>query len=278
MAGPDLRRTPARPDLAAAQLRGTVTAERYAEAEPARVTAATAPLWTGPDAARRGSELLYGEAFDIYERRDGLAWGQAKADGYMGWAPEAALGAPGPEANARVAVPLAHLYPEPDIKSPPRAALPLGAALSLTGGTGRFRETPEGYVIASHVALDGRPAEDWVAVAESLLGAPYLWGGRSWLGIDCSALVQQALTAAGRACPRDSDMQAEELGSPLAPGSELRRGDLVFWKGHVGVMLDAAVLLHANAFAMQVAREPLEAAITRIAAQDGGPVTAMRRL
>ncbi|QDL91979.1 NlpC/P60 family protein [Paroceanicella profunda] len=277
MAGPDLRRTPARPDLAAAHLRGRVTAERFAEAEPARVSAAVAPMWTGPDAARRGSELLFGEIFDIYERRDGLAWGQARADGYMGYVPEDALAAPAGDTTARVSAPLAHLYPEPDIKAPPRLILPQGSRLTLQGGAGRFRETPDGFVIATHVALDGRPAEDWVAVAESLRGAPYLWGGRSMLGIDCSALVQQALTAAGTPCPRDTDMQAAELGTALAPGSALRRGDLVFWKGHVGVMLDETVLLHANAWHMQVAQEPLDGAIARIAAQDGGPVTARRR-
>ncbi|RMH48037.1 MAG: NlpC/P60 family protein [Alphaproteobacteria bacterium] len=241
---------------------------------PHRVIATVATLWADPGRGRAVSQLLRGEGFLVARIRGGMAWGQAAHDGYVGHVEADALGAPGPAPTHHVAVPLTHLYPAPDIKAPPGAALPLGAPVTVLAMGERFAETPEGFLPRGHLA--DRPAADPVAVAEMFLHAPYLWGGRSVMGIDCSGLVQQAFRAAGHPMPRDSDMQAA-TGRELAPAEALRRGDLVFWRGHVGIMRDGATLLHANAFHMQVASEPLAEAEARIAASGGGPVIARRR-
>ncbi|MGB0498409.1 MAG: C40 family peptidase, partial [Rubricella sp.] len=173
--------------------------------------------------------------------------------------------------------PLALVYAEPDLKGRPIDALPFLARVSILGQSGRWLETEAGWVPGRHLSEAAPAVADWVSVAERFEGAPYLWGGRSTLGIDCSALVQLSLMAAGRDCPRDSDMQAA-LGSAVSEDAPLRRGDLVFWKGHVGVMLDGATLLHANAFHMATVREPLNLVRDRIEAMGDGPVTGIRRL
>jgi cell wall-associated NlpC family hydrolase len=273
----DPRLTPARPDLAAARLRGVVAAPRYAEGVIQQVAAPVARLWSGPDRQRVASELLHGEAFEVFDWAGGLAWGQAPRDSYVGYVEAAALAPPGPSPTHRVAVPLSHLYPEADVRAPPLHPLPFGSLLAATGEAGRFLVTPGGFVPAVHVRPAGEPEPDTVAVAERFLGAPYVWGGRTLLGIDCSGLVQAALGAAGLPCPRDSDQQAA-LGAPLPEGAGPGRGDLLFWRGHVAMMVDGGRMIHANAFHMAVAIEPAAGAIARIEAQGGGPLTAIRRL
>jgi cell wall-associated NlpC family hydrolase len=133
-----------------------------------------------------------------------------------------------------------------------------------------------GYLPARHLAPLDRVEPDFVAVAERFLGTPYLWGGKTNNGVDCSGLVQVALAACGMPCPRDSDMQERALGAPVAL-ADSRRGDLLFWKGHVAIVRDAATLLHANAFHMMVAVEPIAEALARIEAA-GSPVTSVKRL
>ncbi|HEU0223483.1 MAG TPA: NlpC/P60 family protein [Paracoccaceae bacterium] len=278
MALHDPRVTPARPDLAALRLKGQVAAERYVAGELLRVSVPAATLWSGPEARRAGSQLLFGETFELFERSGGLAWGQAPRDSYVGYVEEAALGPLREERTHRVAVPLSHIYPAPDAKEPPVLQLPFGAELSVRGEADRFLAVARGFVPVAHLRELGRFEPEPVAVAERFRGAPYLWGGRTMLGIDCSGLVQLALAAAGIPCPRDTDMQAAEVGQPLAEGARLRRGDLVFWQGHVGLMQDEERLIHANAFHMGVASEPLAQAAARIARTGGGPVTARRRL
>lgn len=271
------RLTPARPDLAAERLRGRVEAARFVTGETRQVVAPLADLWRGSDAARRDTQLLFGERFEVLEEADGLCWGQSAADGYVGHVPAAALGPDGLAPSHRVAVPLAHLYPDPDIKAPPLMALPMGAVLAVTAQGARFHETAGGFVLSRHLVAADHRAPDPVSVAERFLHAPYLWGGRSVMGLDCSGLIQLAAMAAGLPAPRDSDMQ-EAMGAPLAPDAPLRRGDLVFWAGHVGWMLDAGRLLHANAHHMQVVAEKLAVAVARIAAAGAGGVTHRRRL
>jgi cell wall-associated NlpC family hydrolase len=276
----DRRRTPARPDLAAAHLKDQVAAERYAEATPLAVSVPLAPLTAQPDGeARLENQLLYGEPFAAYETAGGWAWGQAERDGYVGYVPHACLLLAGPARTHRVAQPMTLVYPAPVLKTRPIGWLSYGALVRIEGvETGFDALSTGGFVPAPHLAPRDALAEDWVTEAERFLGAPYLWGGRAATGLDCSALVQLALHAAGRDCPRDSDMQAAELGHTLAPGTTPARGDLMFWKGHVGIMLDQARMLHANGHHVAVSIEPLNTAIARILSAGEGPVTRHARL
>ena len=278
----DRRLTPARPDLAADHLRGLFDAPRYAKGHAKRVVAASAPLRRAPQAeAPLETEALYGEGVTVYDESEGWAWVQLDRDKYVGYLPGAALAAPS-EPTHRIAALRAHAYPGPSIKSPPRMALSLGARLAIVGHDGDFAISTDGlYVWARHLAESGWREPDYVAVAERFLETPYLWGGRTSEGIDCSGLVQTALAAAGQASPRDSDMQEAGSGEPIAidePLTPLERGDLVFWKGHVGIMRDPVTLLHANGWHMKVVSEPLAEARARIAASGGGDVTSVRRL
>lgn len=279
-AAPDRRLTAARPDLAADHLRGLVDAPRYAKGQAKRVVAASAPLRRFPDAgAPLETEALYGETATVYDgSAAGWAWVQLDRDKYVGYLPAAALGAPAAPTH-RVAALRTHAYPGPSIKLPPRMALSLGARLTIVAREGDFAVSADDLRLwLGHLAETGSREPDYVAVAERFLETPYLWGGRTSEGIDCSGLVQTGLDAAGVAAPRDSDMQEAALGEPVAADAPLKRGDLVFWKGHVGVMRDSATLMHANGSHMKVVSEPLAEARIRIVAKGGGDVTSVRRL
>lgn len=273
----DPRVTPARPDLAAENLRGAVEAAAYAPGREMRVAIPVAPLTAAADAyGELTSQLLFGETFIAYEIDRGWAWGQAALDGYVGYTPEADLMPAGEPATHRVRDLQALVYPEPEVKTRPIGALPFGARIGVTSEEGAWAALDVGgWAPAVALTPAGASATDWVAEARRLIGAPYLWGGRSPAGVDCSGLIQIALQAAGRDCPRDSDQQMalgrEAKGAP-------RRGDLVFWKGHVGAMTGPKTLLHANAHHMRVAEEPFETARARIAAGEYGEVVALRRL
>ncbi len=280
------RRTNAfRADLADARLRGLVEAERFVEGTPMRVAGGVAPLRREPRAdASQETEALFGETVRVFETdSDGWAWVQLDADNYVGWMRADALAAPGPApATHRVSAPSTILFPEPDIKRPPLGVLPMGAVVARVGEAedrnARYALVePDGAVVAQHLAPLEATQADFVSVAERFVGAPYLWGGRTVAGIDCSGLVQVALGAAGIPAPRDTDMQEAALGVRLAGVEPLRRGDLVFWRGHVGIMLDADQLLHANAHHMATAVEPLAAAVRRFEAR-GVAVSCVRRL
>ena len=275
----DTRTTPVRSDLAAARLRGIVTAPHYVEGVALQVIEPSAPLRRAPASdAPLDTEALFGEKVTVYDEAEGWAWGQLERDGYVGYLPRVALGAPTAPTH-RVAALRAHAYPGPNIKLAPRMALALGARLAIVSQEGDFVATGEGlYLWARHVAPLEAYESDFVAVAERFLETPYLWGGRTSEGIDCSGLVQTALAAAGVGAPRDSDMMEAGLGEPLPSGAALARGDLVFWKGHVGIMRDGLALLHASGWHMMVVSEPLAEARARIAASGGGEITGARRL
>ena len=279
----DPRVTPARPDLAASYLEGKVTAARFAAGVVREVVDAQAPLRREPShGAMLDTEALMGERVTVYEEDDeGWSWGQLASDGYVGWLPSNALHGPGPEKTHRVSALRTFVFPAPSIKEPPIAAVSMGARFAIVRQDERFAVTASGfYLPARHVAALDAPETDFVAVAERFVGVPYLWGGKTSLGVDCSGLVQVALDACGIKCPRDSDMQERALGAAVAPNadfSNLKRGDIVFWKGHVAIVRDPATLVHANAFHMAVAFEPLADAIERIAKTDGGP-TSVKRL
>ncbi|HVW72362.1 MAG TPA: C40 family peptidase [Rhizomicrobium sp.] len=270
----DLRVTPARPDLAAAHLKGKVDAPRFAEGEKFSIGVGRASLKSRPsDDAAQDSELLFGEIFTVYDRADGWVWGQAANDLYVGYARESALAKPFAGA-VRVSALLAPVFSAADLKTPVRDLLPMNATVPVLGHVGDYAHVGPGFVHQRH--LQAESEKDFVAIAERFLGVPYVWGGKTAAGLDCSGLVQTALRAVGKAAPRDTDMMEKALGEAIALGV-VRRGDLVFWKGHMGVMLDDRRLLHANAFHMMVATEPLADAIVRIDAM-AGPVTSVKRL
>jgi cell wall-associated NlpC family hydrolase len=278
----DRRLTAARADLAAEHLRGLVDAPRYAEGRAMRIIAASAPLRLSPQAdAPLETEALFGETATVYDECEGWAWAQLERDQYVGYLPGASLGEPSAPTH-RVAALRTHAYPGAAIKLPPRMALSLGAQLTIAGCEGHFSVTQDGlYLWSRSLAEHSANEPDWVAVAERFVETPYLWGGRTSEGIDCSGLIQTALTTGGIASPRDSDMQEATLGRPLAlddPSAPLARGDLIFWKGHVGIMRDPVTLLHANGWHMKTVSEPLAQARDRIAANGGGQVTSVRRL
>jgi hypothetical protein len=278
----DPRLTPARPDLAAKYLEGKVAAARFVEGEEFEIVDALAPLREGPSAdAVLATQALKGERVTIYDRNgEGFAWGQLNSDGYVGWLPDRALAKPGAAPTHKITAIRTFAFPGPSIKLPPVDTLVMGAMVTMLREQGAFAVTREGwYLPLLHIGGIDRHAEDFVAVAERFAGTPYLWGGKSSFGIDCSGLVQISLDAAGIGCPRDSDMQQDELGRVLDPAEskKLQRGDLFFWKGHVAIVRDADTIVHANAHHMATVIESTKDAIARIKAT-GSEITAIKRL
>ena len=278
----DPRLPPVRDDIAAKYLEGKVKAARFVEGKVFEVSDAIAPLRRAPAAdAEQMTQALRGERVTVYDRNgEGWAWGQLADDGYVGWIPEAALTAPGAAPTHKVTALRTLAFPGASIKLPPVEALPMGTKLAILREDGAFAVTREGWHLPrQHLAPLDAMAPDFVGVAEQFVGTPYLWGGKSSLGIDCSGLVQIALTASGTGCPRDSDMQQDGLGRELtsAEARHLQRGDLIFWKGHVAIARDATTIVHANAHHMATVVENTQAAIARIKAA-GSDVVAIKRL
>ncbi len=276
----DSRLNAYRPGLARASLVGKVIAERYVKGELQRVGVATLGMY----ANKRGegpmiSEALRGEDFLVLDIAGHWAWGQLARDDYVGYVLASHLEPIEAAPTHKVCVPSSLVFSAPDLKSEPLGPLWLNSFVSVTAIVGAWSALAGGgFVFNRHLTGLDKHAADFVAVAEQFCNVPYLWGGRTFGGLDCSGLVQTAMLAAGRACPRDSDMMEASLGTALPTDdlNALRRGDLVFWKGHVGIMVDERRLLHANAHHLRVVIEPLAGAVERIAAA-GSPVTSIRR-
>ena len=268
-----------RDDLADERLKGRAAAARFVRGIPAQISAPVANVHRAPATdAMLVTQALFGETALVFETREGWSWVQLAQDGYVGYVRAEALSSVIHKPTHRVAVPSTFLFSKADLKSQPALPLPLNAVLAVAGEeNGYLRLASGGHVYGAHCKAANDFAQDWVSVAEQFLHTPYLWGGKTVHGLDCSGLVQVSLQAAGVAALRDSDMQEETLGVPLPRDASLRRGDLVFWKGHVGIMRDAETLLHANGHHLMVVSEPLKEAAARIASK-GSEMTSIRRL
>jgi cell wall-associated NlpC family hydrolase len=279
---PDPRRHAYREDLAAEELRGKVKAHSYSPGWPRQIAYPATPLRARPDARETWTtEALYGELLTVFDENRDWAWVQLAADGYVGYLRAPALSAQINAATHRVRALGTFLYPAPDSKAPPLLPLSMNALVSIAEAGAAFSRLIDGsFVPTRHIVEHTSFVADFVTAAERFVGVPYLWGGRTRFGIDCSGLVQAGLQAAGRACPRDSDMQEAELGEAVAVISSLDhlvRGDLVFWKGHVGIMTDGFMLLHANAHHMAVVIEPVRGTVDRLQ-RAGLNISSIKRL
>ena len=274
----DPRVTPLRDGIAGRALEGVLPAEVYLDPKTLACAAPAAAIRRTPDAgSEQMDQLLFGELFDVIEEEGAFLWGQARRDGYTGFVEAAALAEPVATPTHRIAALRTYAFAEASIKSKASGPYSLNSLVTVETLEDRLAKvTGAGWMAVEHLTPIGRFETDPAAVAERYLAAPYLWGGRESLGLDCSGLVQQALLACGLACPRDADMQ-QALGAPIGR-EDFGRGDLAFWKGHVAIGLDSERIVHANAHHMAVAIEPLNAAIERIKAAGSGEPTAFRRL
>ncbi len=272
----DQRVTPANGRVAHTSLQGVVQADRFVEGRWMMVQQPMANITDEPR-GKRLSQLLFGERFLVLESIDGFAFGQAERDGHVGYIISGALtGAE--DATHWVIAPATHLYPKPELKAPPEVALFFGSHIKVLRERDDYFRIHTGHFIPKQHVMPLRARfSDPVGVADLMLGTPYLWGGVSRWGIDCSGLVQSALIACGIDCPRDSDQQVV-VGEEVPENAPLQRNDVIFWKGHVGLMSNATTLLHANATHMAVAYEPLDEVVARMEAAGDGPITHRRRV
>lgn len=266
-----------RADLADERLRGKVEAFRFVSGTLKRVIAPTAALYKIADhRSERQSECLFGEDVLVFEEKDGFCWVKSLQDSYVGYMEQSKIGLLENQTTHWVTVPRTFQYSDCDLRSPMIGPLSMGSRVTIVGkaetrGTHYAKLDNGHFVVEPHIAPVTTLASDYVSVAESFIHTPYLWGGKSGLGIDCSGLVQLSMMMAGKSVLRDTDMQEASIGTKINPSDGLKRGDLVFWKGHVAIMTDENTLLHANGASMDVRKENLYKAIERIASRHSAP-------
>ena len=265
-----------RPDLADESLRGKIEASAFAKGELASISVALTTVYKKPDAhAMQLTQALLGESCSVFERKAGFAWVQLKHDGYVGYVKEQALHSSQTPTTHRITNVSTWLFDKPDLKSQPATELYLNTQVVVTSTTGNYATLQTGgSIFAGHLAKADQFEKDFVVVAERFLNTPYYWGGKTRAGIDCSGLVQTSLHACGSESLRDSDMQEKSLGMFVGDHTKLRRGDLVFWSGHVGIMQSPTQVIHANGHFMKVISEPLVDVIAR----SDKPISNIRRL
>ena len=274
----DRRLLPANARVALASLKGQVEAEQFVDAQPRQVARTVLNLTSGEDQKPLERQLLFGEVFNVLETRNGRAFGYVEKDGYVGWVDAEQL-TDVCKATHIVSSNATHLYSAANIKAPTVMPLSFGSRLRIVSADGEFFEIHgELFVPKPHVRPANLPFSDAASVAQLFFGTPYLWGGNSSFGIDCSGLIQAALLVTGHACPGDSDLQEKAVGQPVALDAPIQRGDLFFWKGHVAMAVDGETLIHATSHTMAVSYENIDAVIQRIDAHGEGPVTSRRRL
>ena len=259
------------------RLKGKVEAERYIKGTPAHICKTLADLCSAPNGGRQ-RQLVFGDRVLIYEKGSKMSFVQSQKDGYVGYVSNSELCETPISFTHNVIAPLCHLYEDPNIKAREMMTLTMGAKIVCNKSKNGFTQTQEGWIKTNMIRKQGENLVDPVTVAERLLNAPYLWGGNSAMGIDCSGLIQLSCHLCGLSCPADSDMQADELGYPMQQNIPLQRGDLIFWKGHVAWVSTPKVIIHANAFHMATVKEDLESVITRIAMQGDGKPLSFKRL
>lgn len=274
----DPRITPWRDGVAARSLEGVLAAEVYLDTKANGCAVPATGVRAAPDAgAEQMDQLLFGERFEVLEEEGAWLYGQAARDGYVGFVEAAALAPAGPAPTHRVSALRTYAFEGPSIKTRALGPYSLNALVTVEAVEGKLAKVAgAGWMTAAHLSPIGLFEDDWAAVAERFVGAPYLWGGRESLGLDCSGLVQQALFACGLACPRDTDQQ-ETMGAAIAADA-FGRGDLVFWKGHVALGIGEGRIVHANGHHMATVIEPLAEAVGRIAEAGVGQPTSYRRI
>lgn len=273
----DRRLTAANARAAAIELKGSVTSEKFVQGEVRQINSSLADIWPSLTKRIRDRQLVFGDTFRVLEIHDGMAFGQSTKDQYVGYI-DVELLSDAVDGTHFVSVRASHLYPIPDLKSVEAMPLTFGAKIRIVGGQGDFFEIHSGhYIPKPHVRPLNAPLDNPANTAQLFFGSPYLWGGNSSAGIDCSGLIQVALLTSGIECPGDSDLQEKTVGVELTTDQTTERGDLLFWKGHVAMAVDNQTVIHANAHSMSVTYEPIDAAIERIANQGGGAITSRRR-